>query len=183
MSNPIKHLKINETIYDLLTTDKTVSLENEAADAKAVRDLIDEKIEELFRKIVLRSSEINSVYFESDTLLSLTSKASGEAMAKVDVNLNGETFSCYATLKVQGNSSAGLPKKNYTVKFFSDSACSTKKKIDVGWGKYEKYCFKANYIDATHVRNVASANLAAEMVESRPTSDFKTHLADAPNWG
>ena len=150
---------------------------------KYADQLTEQKEKEILNKLWRSNNKIDSVYFESDQLLSLVNKASGEAMAKVDVNVNGEIISCYATLKVQGNSSAGLPKKNYTVKFYSDSACSTKKKIDVGWGKYEKYCFKANYIDATHVRNVASANLAAEMVESRPTSDFKTHLADAPNWG
>ena len=59
----------------------------------------------------------------------------------------------------------------------------SKKKIDVGWGEQYKYCFKKNWVDTTHTRNLAGARIAYDMVESRPESDFKTNLQTAPRNG
>lgn len=72
---------------------------------------------------------------------------------------------CYATIKVQGNSSLAYEKKNYTIKFFDDPTHETKSAIDVGWGAENEYCLKANWIDKTHSRNVVTAKLAAEVQE------------------
>lgn len=72
-------------------------------------------------------------------------------------------FSGYAKIKWQGSSSIAYNKKNYTIKFYKDSNLSEKLKIDFGWGKQNKYCLKANWIDKTHSRNVVTAKLAASM--------------------
>lgn len=171
----VRKLRIGENTYNL------PSINDEKASAATLYS--SEKIEELLKQLKRRSSEIDSVYFTSSTAPNLTSKADGEAFASCEINYNNETITCFATLKVQGNSSASYPKKNFTVKFYSDMGGTTSKKIDVGWGKQSKYCFKANYIDATHARNIVSANIAADMVKSRPDSAFKTKLLECPNLG
>lgn len=96
-----------------------------------------------------------------------------------------ESFDCYGTIKVQGSSSKAYPKKNYTIKLFSDIAHETKFRYNFrGWGKQNKFCLKANWIDFTHARNVVTARLWGEMVRSR--SDFESlpkELRTAPNCG
>ena len=69
------------------------------------------------------------------------------------------------TLKWQGASSIRYPKKNYTIKF------DTKFEAKEGWGKEKKYCLKANFIDFSHSRNICSAKLWGNMVESRKGAD------------
>ena len=69
----------------------------------------------------------------------------------------------YATLKVQGTSSLGYDKKNYTITLYGDESHEQKLKIDLGWGAQNKYCLKANWIDRTHARNVVTAKLVSQM--------------------
>lgn len=94
-------------------------------------------------------------------------------------------FKGYVDIKCQGTSSMAYPKKNYTIKMFSDEARSTKLKKDFkGWGKQSKFCLKANYIDHSHARNIVSAKLWGQVVKSR--SDFDTlpeELKTSPNYG
>lgn len=71
------------------------------------------------------------------------------------------------TVKWQGSSSIGFPKKNYTIKF--DSPFEAKS----GWGSQQKYCFKANWIDASHLRNLVSAKKWGEIVKSRSAANEK----------
>lgn len=79
------------------------------------------------------------------------------------------------TLKWQGSSSLSYPKKNYTVKF--DNAFEAKE----GWGEQKKYCLKADWIDFSHCRNICSARLWGEMVETR--SGVDSALLASPNNG
>ena len=79
------------------------------------------------------------------------------------------------TCKWQGSSSLAYPKKNYTIKM--DTAFEVKD----GWGEQKKYCLKANYIDASHARNIISATLWGEMVKSRSEADAR--LTALPNGG
>lgn len=94
-------------------------------------------------------------------------------------------FKGYVDIKCQGTSSMAYPKKNYTIKMFSDEARSTKLKKDFkSWGKQSKFCLKANYIDHSHARNIVSAKLWGQVVKSR--SDFDTlpeELKTSPNYG
>ena len=80
-----------------------------------------------------------------------------------------------ASVKWQGSSSLAYPKKNYTIKF--DRAFEAKE----GWGEQTKYCFKANFIDHSHARNVCSCKLWGEIVKSR--ADVPTDLSSLPNGG
>jgi hypothetical protein len=50
------------------------------------------------------------------------------------------------------------PKKNFTVKLYSDPEHSSKLKINFkDWGEQYKFNLKANWIDLSHARNVVSA--------------------------
>ena len=134
-------------------------------------------------KDIFANNELPRIYMTSDRLGLLASKSDPEAVCKCEIKINNKTIKCYATGKVQGTSSATLPAKNFTFKFYSNEECSVKQKIDVGWGEQYKYCFKKNYVDTTHTRNLAGARIAYDMVESRPESDFKTNLQTAPRNG
>lgn len=132
---------------------------------------------------IYANNEMPKMYITSDRLGSLALKADGTADCEVEIRFNRQIIKCYATGAVQGTSSESLPAKNYTFKFYSDAAHATKNKIDVGWGKQSKYCFKKNYVDSTHTRNLSGARIAYDMVNSRPESAFKTNLLTAPRNG
>lgn len=96
-----------------------------------------------------------------------------------------QDVSGYAEIKAQGNSSMNHPKKNQTVKMYKDAACEEKLKVDFkGWGKQSKHCYKANWIDLTHARNVVSARLWADVVKSRANyAELPELLRTSPNQG
>ena len=79
------------------------------------------------------------------------------------------------TCKWQGSSSLSYVKKNYTIKF--DNAFEAVE----GWGTQNRYCFKANYIDHSHARNLVNAKLWGEVVKSR--SNVPAELTGLPNYG
>ena len=93
------------------------------------------------------------------------------------VGPDGEEFEAYATIKVQGSSSAAYDKKNYTIKFFKDEKHNKKFKYDFGWGDESKYVMKANWVDFSQSRNVVSCRLWGNIVDSRKTSENQQRLA------
>jgi len=104
---------------------------------------------------------IPRLYFEGD----IAGMETKEDIRSISVQYKSRDmdFSGYAELKIQGTSSLSYEKKNYTIKFFEDKAHADKLKLDMGWGKENKYCLKANWIDRTHARNVVSAKLVTQM--------------------
>ena len=94
-------------------------------------------------------------------------------------------ISGWCITKAQGNSSMGYPKKNQTVKLYSDAACTEKLKVNFkGWGEQYKFCFKANWIDTLHVRNIVSARLWGDIVRSRSNyASSPAELQSSPNQG
>ena len=91
---------------------------------------------------------------------------------------DGTTYDGYAKMKVQGSSSVAYAKKNYTLKLYKDADFSSKNKINVGWGKENKYVIKANWVDFTNARNIVSCRLWGDIVKSRAASDIQQRLAD-----
>ena len=79
------------------------------------------------------------------------------------------------TLKWQGASSVGLPKKNFTIKF--DNAFE----VVSGWGTQQKYVLKANFVDSSHARNIVCAKLWGQIVRSRTPANAM--LNALPNGG
>lgn len=95
------------------------------------------------------------------------------------------SFDGTVEMKWQGSSSIQYPKKNFTIKMYTDSGKESKLKKDFrGWGEQNKFCLKANYIDHSHARNIVSARLWDDIVKSR--SDYATlpaGLRNSPNSG
>ena len=121
---------------------------------------------------------------ESMPILYFTGEYQNATNAKNEVDMtvrytnpNGEEFDAYATIKVQGSSSAAYDKKNYTVKLFKDSSHDSKFKYNFGWGKENKYVIKANWVDFSQSRNVVSCRLWGNIVKSRNTSENQQRLA------
>lgn len=96
-----------------------------------------------------------------------------DALAEMRYYSKTESFHAYILIKCQGTSSMDYPKKNFTVKLYSDEARETKiRKVFRDWGiASHKFVLKANYIDHSHARNIICANLWTEVVASRPDYD------------
>lgn len=112
------------------------------------------------------------------------SKVTKDKKSKLSLTYNGEDISldCDTTVKVQGASSAELPKKNFSLQFFKkDTNYDKKEKVELfkGCGKQSKYCLKADYVDTTHARNLIGANIARDVVKDRGDIDQLYNLANA----
>ena len=120
-------------------------------------------------------NKLPKLYFEGD-IKSLKNKKQEN---KISVSYESSTlrFDGYAKIKLQGSSSLGYDKKNYTIKFYKDEELDNKYEIDFGWGKQYKYCLKANWIDKTHSRNIVTAKLVSDI------QNKYNLLVDAPNFG
>lgn len=82
-----------------------------------------------------------------------------------------QSFTCTATLKVQGATSADYPKKNFSVQFFEEDGSKMKVELVDGWGEESKYCMKANWTDLSAARNVVSAKLYGDVARSLNKAD------------
>ena len=106
-----------------------------------------------------------------------TSKDDGNLKVAYIFSNGTERFNGYATLKVQGNTTALFPKKNFTIKLFSDKKCKKKYKVSFNdWGKQNKFVLKADWIDISHARNIVSARLWSDVVASRDSYDSLPEL-------
>lgn len=160
-------------------TDKTLKVSDMPADAKTVGDLFDDLD---VSAVEPRDDDIPQIYFNG-TLP--TSKDDGKLKLQVEYISKTAQFKEYCTLKVQGNTSASFPKKNFNIAFFSDANCKTKSKHNFkGWGSQNKYTLKANWIDITHSRNIVSARLWGDVTKSRSNYNaLPQQLKNTPNLG
>jgi hypothetical protein len=94
-----------------------------------------------------------------------------------------DSFSVYAYTSWQGHSTLANEKKNYTVRFFDDEALTRKHRMELrpGWQLEHKYVLKANYADATQVRNLLCADVWAQMAATR--AGMEPRLAATSNYG
>ncbi len=90
------------------------------------------------------------------------------------------SFECIAEMKIQGASSAGYAKKNYSIKLYEADGSKNKVELSDGWGKEFKYCMKANWVDYSQARNVVSGQLYGDVIDSRHVFD---ELSELPNGG
>ena len=91
-------------------------------------------------------------------------------------------FDCWAIMTMQGHSTLGLDKPNYTVRFYDDADGIQKHKLRFGcWRKEHKYILKADYFDVTQCRNLVGAQLWRELVETR--ANVHPRLASLPTLG
>ena len=109
-----------------------------------------------------------------------------EVLAEMTYISKTEHFHVYLKIKCQGNSSMKFPKKNFTIKMYSDGARKTKeKKVFKDWGHTSnKYVLKANWVDHSHARNIVSARLWSEIVSARNDySSLPNEIRNSPNNG
>ena len=99
--------------------------------------------------------------------------AKDDVLAELDYVSKTESFHAYLKIKCQGDSSMFYPKKNFTIKLYSDEDREVKlEKSFKDWGHASnKFVLKANYIDHTHARNIVSANLWHQTICSRNDYD------------
>ena len=122
----------------------------------------------------LSASNINTLYLSGDWQ---SATKTNDVTVTVDyVPTEGEGFSCYGEIHWQGASSLSYPEKNYTIKLYKDEALTSKNKVNLGWGKENKYCLKANWVDSTSARNIVSCRLWADVVATRPASALRDRL-------
>lgn len=128
----------------------------------------------------LQEGEIPSVYLEGTLPIDKT-----ETVMRYTFESETQIFEGYCKIKCQGSTSLGYAKKNFTVKTFTDSECTQKAKFRFrNWKAKNKFCYKANWIDFTHARNIVCARLWGEMLESRSNYEsLPTELKTAPNHG
>ncbi|PZL89485.1 hypothetical protein DOL91_14790 [Acinetobacter baumannii] len=102
----------------------------------------------------------------------LPADKSYKAQGKAEIYIDGQSFNSYVSLEVQGSSSVGYPKKNYTLGFFSDIGLTQSLKVQVGdVPAHDEWIFKANYVDSSNCRNIGGNNLWEDMVQSRISSN------------
>lgn len=126
--------------------------------------------------------DIPKVYF-TGTLP--TSKDDGDLQLTMHYISKSADFIYPVTLKVQGSSSAGYPKKNFTLKPYKDNTYEKKQKlIFKNWPEMNKFVLKAHWVDHSHVRNVGTAKLWGKVVASRADyNSLPEELRNAPNNG
>jgi hypothetical protein len=91
------------------------------------------------------------------------------------------------TCKWQGSSSLYYPKKNYSITIveysnnFTQPVDAEPLLVKDDWGKQLKYCLKANWVDASNIRNILGAYQWGKLVKSR--SSAPDRLKSLPNGG
>lgn len=134
---------------------------------------------EMYELPTLRFEDINEDKKSNNTIAQVIAWNSKDnaSTAKVTLEnmpgLDEESVESYVNVKLQGSSSMGYAKKNFTIKLVKDAQETQKNKMEIvsGWGAESKYCLKANYIDHSHARNVVSAKLWGDIVRSRDSAD------------
>lgn len=131
-------------------------------------------------KTSLKDEELPKVFFSGNI-----NPMTKDNPVELDISYRSDTenFDGYVEIKWQGSSSIAYPKKNYTIKMFNNDGTKLKKDF-CGWGEQNKFCLKANYVDATHARNIISARLWGDVISSREDYDsLPVELRTSPNNG
>lgn len=178
----INAIKTDLGTDELTTTAKTVkgAVNEVAAQYKDIANKIENG--NIGNNIEPQLMDMPRIYFSEGTLP--TSKTA--TVMKFDYYSKTNEYHGYVDIKCQGTSSMSYPKKNFTIKLYTDKAKTKKLKVDFkGWGKQSKFVLKANWIDITHARNVVSARIWGDIVKSR--SDYATAIPEllrtSPNQG
>lgn len=108
------------------------------------------------------------IRIDVETSSSLPTAKGTVILANIAINVDGQVLQSKATVEVQGSSSAGFPKKNWTFGFFSDDARENAIKVKLGhMMPHEELVWKANLVDNTQSRNIAVNRLYDQFQMSR----------------
>ena len=116
--------------------------------------------------------DIPKVYLIGDNFNDMSYDQATDTKTAVDMQFlymsKTASFGGTVNIKWQGNLSVTFPKKNFSVKLFGDKTKKNKLKVDLhGWGRQNKFVWKANYIDRSHSSNIVSARLWNDIVNTR----------------
>ena len=161
---------------DILTTMETLK-----SILPVFEDNIIEKIKNASPKIIEPANDDIPTIFISGSIPDSKSYVAGE----LEYVSKTTKFHAYTYIKLQGNSTLYLPKKNYTVNLYSDENRSVKlNKEFKNWGFHNNFVLKADYNDILHARNVVGAKLWSKVVQSRGDYDtLPEELKNSPNHG
>ena len=161
---------------DILTTMETLK-----SILPVFEDNIIEKIKNASPKIIEPANDDIPTIFISGSIPDSKSYVAGE----LEYVSKTTKFHAYTYIKLQGNSTLRLPKKNYTVNLYSNENRNVRlNKEFKNWGFHNNFVLKADYNDILHARNVVGAKLWSKVVQSR--SDYDTlpeELKNSPNHG
>ena len=161
---------------DILTTMETLK-----SILPVVENNIIEKVKDASPKIVEPANDDIPMIFITGSIPDSKTYVAGE----LEYVSKSSRFHAYTYIKLQGNSTLYLPKKNYTVNLYSDENRSVKlNKEFKNWGFHNNFVLKADYNDILHARNVVGAKLWSKVIQSR--SDYDTlpeGLKNSPNNG
>lgn len=153
------------------TEEQAAQIEKNKNDIADLSEQIDDLKENGISSVEPMEDDIPKVFF---TGTAPTTKAEDELPLIMEYHSKTLDFKNYVTLKVQGDSSANYPKKNFNLKMFKDSDYTEKdKRVFRNWAKTHKFCLKANWIDATHARNIVNGRLWGQVTRTR--EDFKDY--------
>lgn len=161
---------------DILTTMETLK-----SILPVFEDSIIDKVKDASPKIVEPANDDIPTIFITGTIPDSKTYVSGE----LEYVSKSYRFHAYTYIKLQGNSTLYLPKKNYTVNLYSDRNRSVKlNKEFKNWGFHNNFVLKAEYNDILHARNVVGAKLWSKVVQSRNDYDaLPEELKNSPNNG
>lgn len=105
---------------------------------------------------------------------------SPDTPSRVGISYNdfdGNTFSKYVDITIQGQFTQNLAKKNLGMDLLNEDGSSFK--IQFGdWAAFDSFHLKADYSDSTHIRNLVCAKLFENMTDTHPIG--KQHVWDIP---
>lgn len=159
-----------------MTADEKAQMNKNTEDISQLSEDISqlsEEIADLQTSLEPMDGDIPKVFLTGDEFSDMTTDKN-EVNMEMEYRSRTKQFHAYILIKFQGRSSLSKPKKNFTIKMYSDDTRESKLKMafkDWGFEKH-KYVLKANFIDHTHARNIIGANLWSEVVASR--SDYDT---------
>lgn len=135
-------------------------------------------------KVEPSADDIPCVFLVGDEFSQLTTQKNSVNMRLMYVS-RSKTFRAYISIKYQGNSTLNFPKKNFSIKLFSDESHKDKYKVEFrNWPAYNKFVLKANWIDVTQARNVVNARIWSNVVRDREDYDqLPKELTSTPNNG
>lgn len=93
-----------------------------------------------------------------------------------------QSFECLASMSIQGHSTLGLEKKNYTMRLYDDEELTKKHSLAFGqWQQEHKYILKAYQEDTSVCRDLTCARLWGRMAAIR--SNLYGRLLQCSNYG
>ncbi|WP_187994540.1 cell wall-binding repeat-containing protein [Schaalia sp. JY-X159] len=113
-----------------------------------------------------------------------TAKSQGPLPVCLSIGTGDATFKSFGTIQVQGTSTARWPKKNWTLKWYSDKQRTRPILVQVGSSvPTDSWIAKAEWIDPTQSRNPLAFGLWEEMIASRNSGSEVSHSTTANNPG